>query len=116
MAAPLPASTGGTGEFGLDVEAAEQAIRALEGVLQQIKVAREDAVRLAKTRPTAHDAVSLEAFALLSQKADGGPGSFTAAMDAGRIHGESLIDQMRADVARHRAVDGDGASEIAGRA
>lgn len=116
MATPLPASTGTTGEFRLDVEAAEEAVRTLEGVRRRIKDARAEAVTLAKTLPTARDAVSLEAFALLAEKADGGPGSFTAAMDAGLIEVENAIDQMRADITRQRQLDDDAASDAADRA
>ncbi len=105
MAAPLPAPADGGGEFRLDVEAAEEAIRTLEDARRRIKDARDDAVRLAQTSPTARDVVSLEAFTLLAQKADGGPGSFTAAMDAGRAHIERLIAQMREDIIRQQELD-----------
>src|SRR5262245_38329883 len=111
MAAPLPAPTGGAGEFRLDVEAAEEAIRALEDARRRLKVARDDAVRLAQTSPTARDVVSLEAFALLAQKADGGPDSFTSAMDAGRAHIERLIAQMREDIRHQRELD-DAANDL----
>lgn len=112
MAAPVPAS----GEFRLDVEAAEEAVRTLEEVRRKIEAAREGAANLARTAPTARDPVSLEAFALLAQKADGGPGSFTAAMDAGRTHVDQLIVRMRADIARQRELDAAAAADLADRA
>ena len=68
MAAPPPTAEGGAGEFRLDVDAAEAAIAALEAVKRDIKVARDDAARLAQSTPaTAHDVVSLEAFACFQQ-------------------------------------------------
>lgn len=117
MAAPLPASSvGSAGGVRLDVDAAEVAVRKLENVRREIEVARDEAVRVAQTPPTARDAVSLEAFALLAQKADGGPGSFTAAMDGARTHVDQLIVQLRADIAQQRALDEAAASELSGRA
>lgn len=114
MAAPLPASSvGGAGGFRLDVEAAEQAVRKLEAVLPQIEAARDEAIRVAQTPPTARDAVSSEAFALLAQRADGGPGSFTAAMDGARAHVDGLLAQMRADIAHQREID-DAATDLSG--
>lgn len=117
MAAPLSTSpTGGTHEFRLDVEAAEAAVRKLENVQQEIEATRQEAVNVARTTPTARDAVSLEAFALLAQKADGGPGSFTAAMDAARAHVDQLIVQLRHDVIQQRALDDAAAADLSGRA
>lgn len=107
-------------EFRLDVEGAEEAeeaIRALEAVRRKIEIARDDAATLAqRTVPTARDLVSLEAFALLAQKADGGPGSFTSAMEAGLEHVDHLIDQMRADIIRQRNIDDAAARDLSNRA
>ncbi len=116
MAAPLPAPAGSAGEFRLNVEAADEARKVLEGVRQRIETARAQAVTRAKVPPTAHDAVSLEAFALLAEKADGGPGSFTAAMDAGLAHVDRLLTQMREDIARQRRLDDTAATGIAASA
>lgn len=108
MTEPTSAPPGPSGEFSLDLELAAEAVRDLEGVRQQLTGLRYRAAELGRTAlaaPTAQDAVSMEAFAFLAQKADGVPGSLGLALDAGIIHVQGLIDQMNADIDAQRRED-----------
>lgn len=110
MTAPEPSS--GVAEFGLDLDKAREAVTALEEVYSQLADLLLEAHRVARSERTAHDAVSEEAFLLLTQKAVGLPGSLGSAVEAGMVHVEGLIDQMRADIQAQREIDANGANEI----
>ena len=100
-----PASPPAGGEFFLDTELARSAVEELRKVYDRLESLRAEAHGLARPDRTARDVVSAEAFDLLASKADGGPGSFVAAVTAGMTQVEQLINQMQGDIAQQRRLD-----------
>lgn len=100
--ADYPAQSGG---FSVDLERSRAAVNELRAVQYRLRALREDAVAVARTPATAHDLVSTDAFAMFAERADGGPGSLTAALDAGIVHVQRLIDQMSADLTAYQEAD-----------
>jgi hypothetical protein len=95
-AGPPPTSGTGGGSFTVDITRAPQAIRELEQALEDLRSIRLDAMQLAQVNPPAADQVSADAARTLGLKANGEPGSFLPALEAGIAEVERMIESLNA--------------------
>lgn len=100
--------TAQSGGFSVDLERARAAVDALSSVQDQLTTLRQEAHELGRQAVddrTANDLVSVDASFMFAESADGAPGSLGNALDAGIIHVQGLIDQMKVDLASYENAD-----------
>ena len=106
--AAAPPPTVGSGQFTVDLERAPQALRELEDARLELKEIRRDAAQLTHVFPPGQDAVSRDAATSLASTAEGGPGSFVVALDAGIKQLSMLIEKVTLDIALYDQTERDG--------
>lgn len=107
-AAPAPV---GGGAFEVDIARAPQAIRELEQARDELRNLKNEAQSLAHVNPPARDEVSVEAAALLGQRATGGPGSLMETLDAGINELSKMIGALRSGFDAYRSNDAEGETQ-----
>lgn len=102
MTQPVPV---GGGSFEVDISRAPDAIRELEGALEELRSIRQDATQLGQVVPPTNDLVTRDAAHVLGLKATSGPGSLLQALEAGIAELERMILALRAGFAAYEEAD-----------
>jgi hypothetical protein len=102
----------GGGSFAVDFARAPKAIRELEDALEELRRIRQDATLLAQVTPPTRDQVSLDAARALSLTAQGGPSSFTDALEGGIGELSRMIDALRSGFEHYRGSDAEAATDL----
>ncbi|MDD7939279.1 PE domain-containing protein [Actinomycetospora lutea] len=102
MTQPVPV---GGGSFDVDITRAPEAIRELQGALEELRSIRQEATQLGHVDPPTNDLVSRDAAHVLGLKATGGPGSLQHALEAGIAELERMILSLREGFAAYEEAD-----------
>lgn len=104
MSAPQSPGAAG-GHFAVDLDRAPQAIKDLEGALDQLYELREQALSLGRVVPPARDQVSADAARAFEMAAVGGEKSLLRALDAGIEQLTGLIASMNDELRQYSGTE-----------
>lgn len=115
MTSPSASATGSLTSspgFAVQPPEAQQAVRELETAHVELTSIRDEAMKLATINPPSADEVSRDAATVLRLTADGRPGSFVEAANAGLRQINELIDALNRSLEGYRGDDDDAASSF----